>query len=89
MSPYIKQDSRPQFKGIFDIFKELNVTTPGELNYIFTGLLMLYQDNMGENYTNHNEIVGVLECVKQEWYRKMTTPYEETKRSENGDVEVF
>ncbi len=38
------------------------------------------------NYSKANELVGVLECVKQEFYRRQVVPYEEEKIRENGDL---
>ncbi len=59
---------------------------PGELNYMITLLCKNYLSQKGISYTNMNEIVGVLECAKQEFYRRMTVPYEDKKKEENGDV---
>lgn len=60
-------------------------TTPGKLNYKITRILL---DSLGENpnYERYNAVIGVLECVKLELYRRMIAPYEETKRAEHGDV---
>lgn len=57
----------------------------GELNYVLTRIIdaRLAGDL---SYTTINEVVGVLECVKLELYRRIATPYEDTKRHENGDV---
>ena len=41
---------------------------------------------MDSSYHAYNEIIGVLECVKQEFYRRMVAPYEDKKCEENGDV---
>jgi hypothetical protein len=41
---------------------------------------------VGKNYKHINEIIGVLECAKQEFYRRVAAPYEDTKIQENGDV---
>jgi len=30
--------------------------------------------------------MGVLECIKQEFYRRAVAPYEDKKKEENGDV---
>jgi len=38
------------------------------------------------NYADYNEVMGVLECVKQELYRRLIVPYENKKKEENGDV---
>lgn len=33
-----------------------------------------------------SSIVGVLECVKSEYYRRIIVPYEKIKMEQNGDV---
>jgi hypothetical protein len=38
------------------------------------------------NYRMYNEMIGVLECMKQEIYRKAVAAYEEEKIIENGDI---
>ncbi len=81
--PYIKQTDRTQF----DITKEVQPQTPGELNYVISQLCSQYLESKGVGYTNCNEIVGVLECVKQEFYRRITVPYEDVKIKENGDID--
>ena len=62
--------------------------TEGELNYIITTLLWkwLQLTPEGVNYPNINKIIGVLECAKQEFYRRVATPYEDHKLDINGDV---
>lgn len=59
--------------------------TPGELNYAITALCLSYLDSE-PNYTDYNELIGVLECVKLELYRRTVSAYEDCKRVENGDV---
>jgi len=80
--PYIKQDDRTKF----DI-SNLNPEKPGELNYVISQLCAKYLDQKGLGYTNCNEIIGVLDCVKQEFYRRVTVPYEDKKIEENGDID--
>lgn len=66
----------------------------GHLNYIFTKILKEFYTQLSLKllskaelpYADHNEIVGMLECCKQEWYRRMTGPYEDIKIKSNGDV---
>ena len=60
--------------------------TPGELNYQFTMVALNYIDNNGLCYQSLNDIVGALECAKQEFYRRVVVPYEKQKRKDNGDV---
>lgn len=80
--PYIKQRDRNEI--------DTNVRgaeTPGELNYQITGLCLDYMDRVRSiNYTTINEVIGALECAKQEFYRRIATPYEKNKIKENGDV---
>ena len=61
---------------------------PGTLNYIITRLCDYWcRDYSGEaNYEKYNAVIGVLECVKQELYRRQIAPYEDEKCEENGDV---
>ena len=61
---------------------------PGTLNYIITRLCDFWcRDNSGEaNYERYNSVIGVLECVKQELYRRQVAPYEDKKCEQNGDV---
>jgi len=55
----------------------------GELNYIITRML---KESYPLRYFNLNRAVGVLECAKLEFYRRVVAPYEDTKIEENGDV---
>lgn len=61
--------------------------TAGELNYAITRLLVGYMEH-GESrgYGEINEIVGVLECAKLEFYQRIAVPYEDKKIKQNGDV---
>jgi hypothetical protein len=60
------------------------IQTSGELNYVITRLLL---DRASQpNYERLNSLMGVLECAKQEFYRRAVAPYENIKIKENGDV---
>ena len=61
-------------------------STPGELNYVITRQTHDYLRLKGLSYANINEVVGVLECAKQEFYRRIVAPYEDEKMRENGDI---
>lgn len=55
----------------------------GELNYVVTKLLKgIYP----LRYFHINRAIGLLECVKQEFYRRVAAPYEDKKIKESGDV---
>lgn len=60
----------------------------GEINYCITKLLNDYLKafNTPYSYQDLNELIGVLEAAKLEFYRKVVAPYEEVKILENGDV---
>jgi hypothetical protein len=56
------------------------------LNYIITVLCKKYIQDHGESYQHYNDIIGVLECAKMEFYRRKIVPYEDIKILSNGDV---
>jgi hypothetical protein len=59
--------------------------TPGELNYAITKACNDYLVPP-LTYAGINTVVGVLECVKQELYRRLAAPYEDEACRKNGDV---
>jgi len=87
--PYIKQEERKKFDNLInEIVKKLKESDEkdidGNLDYIVTKILKaIYQPK----YFNYNRAIGVLECIKQEFYRRNIAPYEDKKIKENGDVE--
>ena len=83
--PYIKQDSRESIDKVLVLMGTLNV---GELNYAITKLVHDYCNSpyRTKNYQTYNDVVGVLECAKQELYRSVIGIYEEQKRKANGDI---
>tara|TARA_Y100000034_G_C6647009_1_gene283074 strand:- start:201 stop:446 length:246 start_codon:yes stop_codon:yes gene_type:complete len=79
--PYIKPWERE------DLDPAVLPSTAGGLNYAITALCKEYMDARGGVcYSNINEVIGVLECAKQELYRRVAAPYEDIKIKENGDV---
>lgn len=57
----------------------------GELNYIITEILLGFL-GPEPDYDRFNEIIGVLECCKLEFYRRKVVRYEKAKKELNGDV---
>lgn len=59
---------------------------PGLVNYAISTLLgrLLYSQDL--SYRNINLLIGVLECVKLELYRRIAIPYEDGMITRNGDV---
>jgi len=88
--PYITQLDRQQYNEILNLIDEkFNIhTKSGELNYLITKIIQSYLTNVYTyiGYTQMNEVVGVLECAKQEFYRRVASPYEDEKMKQNGDV---
>ena len=90
--PYIKSRDRKRFdKKVRNIVAVLlssnNTQEPvvGEVNYVISLLIWtLFEQN--PSYTRGNNLMGVLECVKAEFYRRKLAPYEDKKIEENGDV---
>lgn len=78
--PYIKEKDRKRL-GRVSI-----PTTPGELNFIFTAVILTYIKRKGLSYQTINDIVGALECCKLEFNRRVVVDYETKKIIENGDV---
>jgi len=88
--PYIKDEDRDPICNVIDY-----VISPisrqekkaGACNYAITLLLDGVFDTFeNPSYDKINTVMGILECVKQEYYRRIAIPYEEAKRRENGDV---
>lgn len=78
--PYIKPEDRHRLldNGL--------PKTPGEFNFVVTVLADCVIEEKGLSYTTVNEIIGALECIKLELYRRVAAPYEDRKIIENGDV---
>lgn len=91
--PYIPQEDR---ENLNDKMKDLlnyiltNNISIGEMNFIISSLLNTYMlriaNNLKFTYEVCNSLVGVLECVKFELYRKVIVDYEEYKIKENGSL---
>lgn len=88
--PYIKRENRtkyiPHIENLVDFLTEDETKLAGELNYIISKILRLINARMGLNYKRANELIGVLECVKLEYYRRIVSEYENKKILENGDI---
>lgn len=83
--PYIKPELRERLLG-----ESVPPSNVGELNYAISFEIHNYLMNRGGiNYTNLNEVIGVLECAKAEFLRTVVAPYEDKKRFENGSVSEF
>ena len=69
---------------MIDILKSLPAEeVDGEVNYVVTRML---KQIYSLRYFHINRAVGVLECIKLEFYRRVAAPYEDKKILESGDV---
>jgi hypothetical protein len=75
-NPYREKISNEEFLSIC-----------GDINYAFSRIL---SGTMGEvSYPKIAVITGVLENIKQEFYRRVATTYENKKIAENGDIREY
>jgi len=77
--PYLPKEERSEFT-----IDDCANMSAGQLNYVIT---LMIKSWIGEpSYSRIATATGVLENVKQEMYRRLAAPYEDTKIVENGDV---
>jgi hypothetical protein len=89
--PYIKQAERELVDAEIEALAakmrqaaQSGVGPEGLLNYTVTRLIGL---TIGEvRYAKIAWVTGVLENIKQEMYRRVAGPYEDSKITENGDL---
>lgn len=86
--PYIKREQRPKIdelvKPMIEHLKSLQIEDQdGSLNYAVTKIL---KELYPMKYFHLNRALGVLSAIKEEFYRVVVGPYEDTKIKENGEV---
>lgn len=86
--PYIKPEDRLKFKDtlpeVIGILQE-GGCKPGQVNYVISSIIWeLFETS--PSYTTANNLMGVLECVKSEFYRRKVEPYEDEKMKQHGDL---
>ena len=59
----------------------------GDINYCFSRVLGQLMGSV--SYSKIAIITGVLENVKQEFYRRISSPYEDAKILQNGDIKEY
>ena len=82
--PYIPQQTRSLILDTTGKVNPAAIETVGELNFAITHLMNTFCK--GDSYTAFNEVMGVVESAKLEFYRRRVAPYEDKKAAENGDV---
>lgn len=96
--PYIKEEQRQFLDNCIESMIEClthgnNISNDeflqiaGEINYTFSRILAGSMG--GVSYSKICIITGVLENIKQEFYRRMAEPYEDKKIRENGDIKEY
>jgi wyosine [tRNA(Phe)-imidazoG37] synthetase (radical SAM superfamily) len=82
--PYIKEEDRDKLDHpIHELLSEIH--TSGELNYVITRILH-HKFRRSPSYDTAQNLIGTLEAVKLEFYRRIVAPYEDEKIEENGDL---
>jgi hypothetical protein len=96
--PYIKESARLELDDCIhsmveclthnnDVTNEEFTVLLGEINYAFSRIL---SGSMGQvSYSKIAMITGVLENIKQEFYRRIAEPYEDKKIVQNGDIREY
>lgn len=88
--PYIKNEDKLKFdkilQEVLNAFSEPPGPLSGELNYLISSIIREYINAKGLRYATLNDVIGVLDSAKMEFYRRVVAPYEEEKMKENGDV---
>jgi len=96
--PYINENARLELDNCIenmveclthgnDVSNEEFTVLLGEINYCFSRIIA---KSMGQtSYSKIAMITGVLENVKQEFYRRIATSYEDKKIIENGDIKEY
>jgi len=96
--PYIKDEARIFLDGCIEnmtqcltegneLTDEEFLSILGEINYTFSRIVT---GSMGKvSYSKIAMITGVLENIKQEFYRRIASPYEDIKILQNGDIREY
>jgi len=94
--PYIKPEDRKKYDELIDtivrklteenLFDERKpLYSVGEINYVISTVCNRIL-NLQRGYQTANDLIGVLECIKLELYRRPVSDYENEKIKENGDI---
>ena len=87
--PYVKRTDRALMKPQIDyllLFLNEKGYNPGWINYIITTIIYYWWKSSAQNYATLALICGTLDNVKDEFYRRVASPYEDRKIEEHGDV---
>ena len=98
--PYIDEQERVELDSQIDNMilairnNKTNLNNPhdfsnylGRINYCFSRII--YGVMRDVSYRNIAMVTGVLENIKQEYYRRIAEPYEDIKIRQNGDIKEY
>lgn len=80
--PYIAE--REFYDEVLDKI-DFNEVVAGDLAYLVTKMMIKFTEN-NISYKQYALVTGILETVKQEFYRKQVVAYEEEACERNGEV---
>lgn len=79
--------NNPNSNPYKDLTQEELLTIIGDINYCFSRVATAVMGNV--TYGKIALITGVLENIKQEFYRRVAEPYENMKIAQNGDIKEY
>ena len=85
---YIRQEDRDIIDEKLDPLIKNLIVNDGELIYIMYKLILGYYAYKGFGSSELVKGMGILECVKQEFYRRIIAPIEDSKMKDNGDIRI-
>jgi hypothetical protein len=98
--PYVSEDDREELDACIDRLTscirdiKYSINNPhdftiylGRINYCFSRIISGLMEQ--PSYNKIAMITGVLENVKQEFYRRIAAPYEDLKIIQNGDIKEY
>lgn len=98
--PYIDEEERKELNFAIDIMvdnilnNKTNLNNPhdfsnflGRINYCFSRVIMGVMKEV--SYKKIAMVTGVLENIKQEFYRRLASKYEDAKIVSNGDIPEY
>jgi len=93
--PYVDSEYRDRLDTPLNLLAEVIAAIADEEAIIPCGLInfsicrivhYLFKIWGDYSYSDINDVIGALECAKQEIYRRLAVPYENKKKKQNGDV---
>lgn len=90
--PYISRNDRVDLDLVVDSALRALSRKPfedslGDLNYLFSRIIAAHMGKV--SYGKIAMATGVLENIKQEFYRRLAAPYEDMKVDLNGDIKEY